>query len=105
MGDPYSSQDCDYDWADEAGHIRYGEEWLKTLFPEMPKSEIIRRTQEEVALWKEWISEKHRSGQHGYEVFLPGIEEKCARMPALPHPEHFQPLGSSAATSSYGLNG
>jgi uncharacterized ferritin-like protein (DUF455 family) len=105
MGDPYSSQDCDYDWADEAGHIRYGQDWLKTLFPDMLKGEIIRRTQEEVALWKEWIADKHRSGNHGYDGFLVRIEEKCAKMPALPNPEHFQPLGSSAATASYGLNG
>ena len=25
MGDPHTAQDCDYDWADEAGHIRYGQ--------------------------------------------------------------------------------
>lgn len=105
MGDPYSSQDCDYDWADEAGHIRYGQDWLKALFPDTPKSELIRRTEEEVALWKEWIAEAHRGGNHGYDFFLPRIEEKCARMPALANPEHFQPLGSSAATTSYGLNG
>jgi len=105
MGDPYSSQDCDYDWADEAGHIRYGQDWLKTLFPQMPKAEIIRRTQEEVALWKDWIADKHATGQHGYDGFLARIEDKCAKMPALPNPEHFQPLGSSAATTSYGLNG
>ena len=102
MGDPYSSQDCDYDWADEAGHIRYGQAWLKALFPDMPKQEIIRRTKNEVEQWKEWIADKHRSGQHGYEFFLPRIEAKCARMPALANPEHFQPLGSSAATRSYG---
>jgi len=101
MGDPYSAQDCDYDWADEAGHIRYGQAWLKALFPELPKSEIIRRTQEEVELWKEWIAEKHRSGQHGYDGFLERIEAKCAHMPDLAHPEHFQALGSSAATRSY----
>jgi uncharacterized ferritin-like protein (DUF455 family) len=103
MGDPYSSQDCDYDWADEAGHIRYGQDWLKALFPDTPKTELIRRTQEEVALWKEWIAEKHRSGNHGYDAFLPRIEAKCAAMPALANPEHFQPLGSSAATTSYNL--
>jgi uncharacterized ferritin-like protein (DUF455 family) len=103
MGDPYSSQDCDYDWADEAGHIRYGQDWLKALFPDTPKAELIRRTQEEVALWKEWIAEKHHSGNHGYDTFLPRIEAKCAAMPALANPEHFQPLGSSAATTSYNL--
>ena len=105
MGDPYSSQDCDYDWADEAGHIRYGQDWIKTLFPNMPKQEIIQRTQREVDLWKEWIAEKHRSGRDGYNEFLPRIEAKCAAMPALAHPEFFLPLGSSAATASYGLNG
>lgn len=105
MGDPYTSQDCDYDWADEAGHIRYGQDWIKTLFPNMPKEEIIARTKREVDDWKEWIAEKHRTGRHGYDLFLPRIEAKCARMPALAHPEFFRPMGSSAATTSYGLNG
>ena len=105
MGDPFSSQDCDYDWADEAGHIRYGQDWIKALFPDLPKNEIIARTQREVEQWKEWIADKHRTGQHGYDVFLPRIEAKCARMPGLANPEHFKPLGSSAATTSYGLNG
>jgi uncharacterized ferritin-like protein (DUF455 family) len=105
MGDPYTAQDCDYDWADEAGHIRYGQDWMKALMPNLSKSEINIRTQQEVDRWKEWIAAKHHSGEHGYDVFLPRIEAKCARMPALAHPEHFKPLGSSAATASYGLNG
>jgi uncharacterized ferritin-like protein (DUF455 family) len=104
MGDPYSAQDCDYDWADEAGHIRYGQDWIKALFPTLPKEEVIQRTQREVELWKEWIAEKHRSGRHGYEGFLPRIEARCAQMTALAHPEFFQPLGSSAATTSYGAS-
>jgi hypothetical protein len=32
---------------------------------------------------------------------MPRIEAKCALMPELANPEHFQPLGSSAATTSY----
>lgn len=105
MGDPYSAQDCDYDWADEAGHIRYGQDWLKALFPEMPKAAIGARTEQEVALWKEWIAEKHRTGQHGYDGFMQRIEAKCACMPALANPQFFKPLGSSAATMAYGSNG
>lgn len=101
MGDPYSAQDCDYDWADEAGHIRYGQDWIKALFPALTKSEVIARTQREVELWREWIAEKHRTGRHGYEVFLPRIEARCAQMPAVVRPEFFQPVGSSAATTSY----
>jgi len=101
MGDPYGAQDCDYDWADEAGHIRYGQDWIKALFPTLPKSEVIARTQHEVEAWKEWIAEKHRTGQHGYDAFLPRLEAKCASMPLPAHPEFFKPLGSSAATKSY----
>jgi uncharacterized ferritin-like protein (DUF455 family) len=104
MGDPETAQDCDYDWADEAGHIRYGQEWIRALFPALSKEEVIARTQREVELWKEWIADKHRTGRHGYEAFLPRLEAKCARMPALAHPEHFKPLGSSAATTSYGAS-
>jgi uncharacterized ferritin-like protein (DUF455 family) len=105
MGDPYTAQDCDYDWADEAGHIRYGQEWIKSLFPNMSKEELVKRTQKEVQAWKDWIAERHHTGQHGYDGFMQRIEAKCARMPALANPEHFKPLGSSAATSSYGLGG
>jgi uncharacterized ferritin-like protein (DUF455 family) len=105
MGDPRSAQDCDYDWADEAGHIRYGQDWIRTLFPGLSKAEVIARTEREVAQWKEWIAEKHRTGQHGYDRFMERIEAKCARMPALANPQFFKPLGSSAATASYGLNG
>ena len=105
MGDSSSSRDCDYDWADEAGHIRYGQDWIKALFPKLPKEAIIARTQREVTLWKEWIAEKHATGKSGYDVFLPRIEAKCAGMPPLAHPEHFKPVGSSAATIAYGLSG
>ena len=105
MGDPYSSQDCDYDWADEAGHIRYGQDWLKALFPDMPKSEIIRRTQEVVGDWKEWIAQRHRDGTHGYDAFLPRIEARCEAMPKLGNREQFKPMGSSAASKSYALDG
>ena len=105
MGDPYSAQDCDYDWADEAGHIRYGQDWIKALFPTMPKAEVVARTEREVTLWREWIAERHRTGRHGYEGFMERIEAKCARMPALANPEHFLPLGSSAATTAYDHSG
>jgi uncharacterized ferritin-like protein (DUF455 family) len=92
MGDPYTAQDCDYDWADEAGHLRYGQEWIKTLFPALPKEEIVRRTQRDVELWKKWIADKHRTGQHGFEVFMPRIEAKCALMPKLDRPEDFMQI-------------
>lgn len=105
MGDPYSAQDCDYDWADEAGHIRYGQDWIQALFPNMSKEEVIKRTQREVQAWKGWIAEKHHTSQHGYDEFMKRIKAKCAWMPSLANPEHFKPLGSSAATSSYGLGG
>ncbi|MBE7502797.1 MAG: DUF455 family protein [Verrucomicrobiales bacterium] len=101
LGDPYSAQDCDYDWADESGHIRYGQEWIQALYPDVPKARLIERTRQEVDAWKEWIAEKHRTGRHGYEAYLERIETKCSQMPVPPRPEFFRPLGSSAATASY----
>ncbi len=56
-----------------------------------------------MALWKEWIFDTHRSGNHGYDCFMPRIGAKCALMPELDNPEHFQPLGASAATTSYSI--
>jgi len=53
-----------------------------------------------VALRKDWIAEAHGSGEHGYEVFLSLIEAKVKQMPVMANPQHFQPLGSSAATAS-----
>ena len=102
MGDNYSAQDCDYDWADESGHIRYGMEWIRAVFPTMTKEEAMARTKEEVDLWKEWIAEKHRTGKHGYDSFLPIMEKKCREMPQLKSRESFKPMGSGAATASYG---
>lgn len=101
MGDRASAQDCDYDWADESGHIRYGMEWIRAVFPTMTKAEVVERTRSEVEQWKAWIADKHRTGAHGYERFLPRIESKCAEMPRLERAGAFKPMGSSAATLSY----
>ena len=101
-GDPYGSKDCDYDWGDESGHIRYGQESLKALFPDLPKREMIARTKHEVEQWMDWIKEEHRTGHHGYGVFMPRIDAKSKKMPALANHEFFKPFGSIAATTSYG---
>jgi hypothetical protein len=105
MGDPCSARDCDYDWADESDHIPYGQDVIRALFPQWTREQIITRTRRKGNDWKGWIADKHRTGRHGSVVFLPRIEARCPRMPALPHPAFFKPLGSSAATTSYGPNG
>ncbi|BBH24945.1 hypothetical protein Back11_62900 [Paenibacillus baekrokdamisoli] len=71
------AQDCDYDWADESGHITYGLSWLKSVFPGWQKLQIIEETNKLLAEWREWIERHHHEGTHGYAVFLSRIEAKA----------------------------
>lgn len=71
------AQDCDYDWADESGHISFGLAWIKLVFPDWTKEQIVRETKEICEEWSEWIQSRHREGTHGYEKFMERIEAKC----------------------------
>ena len=53
-----------------------------------------------------WLDAEHADAIRSrvLELRFPRIEAKRASMPELANPEHFQPLGSSAATTSYAPN-
>lgn len=75
-----ASQDCDFDWADESGHISFGLAWLKAVFPEWSKQQLIvegNRIQEE---WMQWMEARHRDGTHGYEKFMEKIDRRVAQL-------------------------
>lgn len=72
------AQDCDYDWADESGHISIGLAWIKALYPKWSKEEIMKETTQLLTEWREWIQRHHREGTHGYEKFLERIEAKLS---------------------------
>jgi len=80
VNDQESSVDCDYDWADEAGHIRIGLEWTRHLFPKMTKQEVINRHAMLKQYWTDWMKRHHNEGTHGWEKFLPRMEKAIAKL-------------------------
>ncbi|OXM15746.1 hypothetical protein CGZ75_03195 [Paenibacillus herberti] len=71
-----AAQDCDYDWADESGHISYGVAWLKAVFPEWSKQQTIEEGNKISSEWSHWIGNHHKNGTHGYEGFLERMDKK-----------------------------
>ncbi|WP_127585048.1 hypothetical protein [Paenibacillus koleovorans] len=72
------AQDCDYDWADESGHISFGLAWIKAVFPDWSKERIMAETQEIVTDWVDWIKRYHAEGLHQYDGFMARIEGRVA---------------------------
>jgi uncharacterized ferritin-like protein (DUF455 family) len=80
LGDANSSVDCDYDWADESGHIRVGLAWTRFIYPTLSKQQVIDRHAQLKAFWANWMQARHADGTHGYDRFLPRIEKLAAAM-------------------------
>lgn len=95
--DSSSSIDCDYDWADEAGHIRIGLEWTRHLFPNMTKQEVIKRHAMLKDYWANWMKRHHVEGTHGWDDFLQRLETVITRMAEREDSGHASP-----AKISYG---
>lgn len=71
LGDTASSQDFDYDWADESIHLAYGHKWvLHRLGEDMDAFEELK--EEVMKKWTEWIAEAHRTWD--YQPFMSRIE-------------------------------
>jgi uncharacterized ferritin-like protein (DUF455 family) len=65
-GDTASSQDFDYDWADESIHLAYGHKWvLHRLGGDMDAFEEMKEDMMEA--WQVWIEQKH--SEWDYEPF------------------------------------
>lgn len=76
-----AAQDCDYDWADESGHISYGLDWVKAIFPGLTKQQIMDESHHIAEEWRAWIKNRHTNGTHGYEVFLERMDRKLESLP------------------------
>ncbi|MFD2613598.1 DUF455 family protein [Paenibacillus gansuensis] len=73
MGDTASSQDFDYDWADESIHLQYGYKWcLHRLGGDIDKLEDLKEEVREA--WNTWIEQAHQKWD--YEPFLSGLRKK-----------------------------
>jgi hypothetical protein len=77
LGDTTSAQDSDYDWADEALHLRYGYTWLQHLLG-AEKARLPELVKEAGALWDRWLDERWERGEDGYGPFMERIEARIA---------------------------
>ncbi len=80
LGDQPSAVDCDYDWADESGHIRVGLAWTRYLYPQLTKQQVIERHTQLKEFWTNWMRQHHENGTHGYERFMQRIETLAAQI-------------------------
>ena len=78
MGDAFSAQDCDYDWADEAIHLKYGHTWLRHLLGEERMADLpamVKRAREQ---WEEWRLAQWAAHPDTYAAFMPRLQAKMA---------------------------
>ncbi|REE77699.1 uncharacterized protein DUF455 [Paenibacillus taihuensis] len=80
MGDTASSQDFDYDWADESIHLQYGYKWcLHRLGGDNDKLEDLKDEVRET--WNAWIEQAHQ--RWDYEPFLSELRQKIVKFEAM----------------------
>jgi uncharacterized ferritin-like protein (DUF455 family) len=93
MDDAASTQDTDYDWADEAIHLKYGYTWLMHLFGSDKEkvNEVVTRAGE---MWDTWLAERWERGEDGYGPFMERIDAKIAAA------EHDAVAGVGSGSSS-----
>lgn len=78
LGDPHYAQDADYDWADEAIHLSYGNRWLKYLIQDEDELDALRKgTMDKWYAYRAWARTQPLGD---YEPFMSRI---MARMRSL----------------------
>jgi uncharacterized ferritin-like protein (DUF455 family)/bacterioferritin (cytochrome b1) len=82
LEDSTTSQDTDYDWADEAIHLRYGYTWLQHILGTEAKERLPGLLKQAGAMWDEWLAERWERGEDGYGPFMERIEARIAEAEA-----------------------
>lgn len=77
MDDMATTQDTDYDWADEAIHLKYGYTWLQHMLGDEKERlpEVVARAGE---MWDTWLAERWERGEDGYGPFIERIDARIA---------------------------
>lgn len=77
MEDMTTTQDTDYDWADEAIHLKYGYTWLQHMLGEEKDRlpEVVARAGE---MWDTWLAERWERGEDGYGPFMERLDARIA---------------------------
>src|SRR5690606_24664990 len=58
LGDTATAQDTDYDWADEAIHLKYGFTWLSHIFGDKAKTDMEPAVRRAGEMWETWLQEQ-----------------------------------------------
>jgi hypothetical protein len=73
-GDTVTAQDTDYDWADEAIHLRYGYTWLQHLLGPEAKEKMEPLVLKAGEMWETWLAERWERGEDGYGPYMERID-------------------------------
>jgi uncharacterized ferritin-like protein (DUF455 family) len=78
LGDVATAQDTDYDWADEAIHLRYGYTWITHMLGAEAKEKMEPLVQRAGDMWETWLKERWDLGEDQYGPYMERIEAKIA---------------------------
>ena len=82
LADTATAQDTDYDWADEAIHLRFGYTWLQHLLGAEAKQKMPALVKQAGAMWETWLEERWERGEDGYGPYMERIEARIAEAAA-----------------------
>jgi hypothetical protein len=78
IGDVSTAQDTDYDWADEAIHLKFGYTWLTHMLGDKAKAELQPLVSRAGEMWETWLAERWERGEDGYAPYMERIDAKIA---------------------------
>ena len=78
MDDTDTAIDTDYDWADEAIHLKYGYTWLQHIVGADKPAELKELVERAGEMWNTWLAERWDSGDDMYGPFMERIEARIA---------------------------
>lgn len=78
MEDTDTAIDTDYDWADEAIHLKYGFTWLQHIVGADKPAELKELVERAGEMWNTWVAERWDTGDDMYGPFMERIDAKIA---------------------------
>ena len=86
MDDTDTAIDTDYDWADEAIHLKYGFTWLQHIVGADKPDELKALVERAGEMWNTWLAERWEKGEDLYGPYMERIEARIrsGRQRAVP---------------------
>jgi uncharacterized ferritin-like protein (DUF455 family) len=76
IGDSDTAFDTDFDWADEAIHLKYGFTWLQHFVGKDKPDELKALVERAGEMWNTWLAERWERGDHLYDPYMERIERR-----------------------------